>query len=93
MIPVRHVTSAVVIDLLRRQPISAGKVRFAWDMAAGAALARATTVELSAEGTMLVKAATRAWAREVERSSELLLTRLRELLGSETVARIAVRWK
>ena len=91
MIPVRHVTSAVVIDLLRRQPLSAAKVKFAWEVAAGPAIARATTVELSADGAVLVKATTPAWTREVERSSGLLLTRLREMLGTETVKRITVR--
>ena len=50
---------SVVIDLIRKQPMSTAKVAFAWRMAVGPAVERATstrlredrTLEVSAEGT------------------------------------------
>ncbi len=91
MIPVQHVTPAVLVELLRRQPLSPGKVRFAWEAAAGPALARATTAALDARGTLHVRTSTAAWAREVARSRPLLLERLRALLGAEIVTALEVR--
>lgn len=80
-----------MLDLLRRQPLSPAKVAFAWQTAAGAALARAATAALDADGTLIIKAATAAWAREVERSRDLLLGRLRDILGADVVRRFVVR--
>jgi predicted nucleic acid-binding Zn ribbon protein len=91
MIPVQHVTPAVLIELLRRQPLSPAKVRFAWEAAAGRALARATTAELDAAGRLHVRTSSAAWAREVKRSRALLLERLRALLGAEVVTALEVR--
>ena len=91
MIPVKHVTPTVIAELLQRQPLSPGKVRFAWEAAAGPALARATTAELDARGTMRVRTTSAAWAREVTRLRALLLERLRALLGAEIVTALEVR--
>jgi predicted nucleic acid-binding Zn ribbon protein len=91
MIPVQHVTRAVILELLQRQPLSPGKVRFAWETAAGPALARATTAELDAHGTLHVRTTSAAWTREVTRSRALLLERLRALLGTEIVTALEVR--
>jgi len=90
MLPVRQVGAAMLADLLRRQPLSSAKVRFAWEQAAGPALSRATTVTLDAAGTCRVRAASPAWAREVNRSRKVLLERLRIMLGPEVVSRVEV---
>ena len=91
MIPVSQFSPSVVIQLVRRQPLSSAKVAFAWRTAAGPALARAATAELGEDGTILVRASSAAWAHEVERSRALLLARLREMLGPDVATRLAVR--
>ena len=91
MIPVKQLTPSVVTELLRRQPLSPAKVGFAWRTAAGPALARAATAELREDGTIVVRTTTAAWAKEVERSRALLLTRLQEMLGPDVATRLAVR--
>jgi len=93
MIPVKQLTPSVVTELLRRQPLSPAKVAFAWQTAAGPALARAATAELREDGVILVRATSAAWAKEVERSRALLLTRLQEMLGPEVARRLAVGMK
>jgi len=65
-------------------------VSFAWRAAVGPALERETSVRLI-DGTLVVDAASRLWAREVTRSSPIILRRLQSLLGSETVVAISVR--
>jgi hypothetical protein len=90
MLPVGQVGAAMLVDLVRRQPLSSAKVRFAWEQAAGPALSRATEVTLDAHGTCHVRAVSPAWAREVGRSRDVLLGRLRTMLGSETVSRLVV---
>jgi len=91
MIPVSQLSPSVVIQLVRRQPLSPAKVGFAWRIAAGPALARAATAELREDGTVLVGASSAAWATEVERSRALLLARMQEMLGPEVAVRLAVR--
>lgn len=91
MIPVKQVSAFVLGSILRRQPLSPAKVTFAWQAAAGAAVARATAVELRADGALEVRAASALWAREIERSRAVLLTRVRALLGEDIVTRIVVR--
>lgn len=77
-------------DLLKAAPLSAGKVDFAWKAAVGPALQRTTSVKL--EGTrLLVDAANVQWAREINRSSRLILSRLQLLLGKEAITEIDVR--
>lgn len=76
--------------LLRDAPLSPGKVAFAWQAAVGAALARVTAVRLE-DGTLLVDAPSRQWAREVSRSSHVILSRLQALLGTEVVTKLHVR--
>jgi predicted nucleic acid-binding Zn ribbon protein len=65
-------------------------VSFAWRAAVGPALERETSVRL-VDGTLLVDAASRLWAREVTRSSPIILRRLQTLLGSDAVVGISVR--
>jgi hypothetical protein len=90
---VRPLNSAIpgaLVELLRDAPLSPGKVSFAWRAAVGPALERETAVRL-VEGTIVVDATTRLWAREVTRSSPVILRRLQTLLGSDAVVGISVR--
>jgi predicted nucleic acid-binding Zn ribbon protein len=77
-------------ELLRGAPLSPGKVGFAWRAAVGPAVGKVTTVHLEGR-QLLVDAASITWAREVERSTPVILTRLQTLLGKETVTSITVR--
>jgi predicted nucleic acid-binding Zn ribbon protein len=77
--------------VLRRQPLSDGKVRFAWTAVVGAALSRVTTVRLRSDGTLLVRATSDAWRRETYRSRRIIRERLTELLGKGVVRKIDVK--
>ena len=80
----------VLHELLKGQPLSEGKVNFAWRAAVGAGVERVTAVRLDG-GVLVVEAASTEWARELTRSSSLILTRLKALLGPDEVTRIVVR--
>lgn len=89
----RRLTSALpgaLSELLRGAPLSPGKVSFAWRAAVGPALERDTSVHLE-NGTLFVDARSGHWAREVRRSSSIILSRLQQLLGNDTVTAISVR--
>ncbi len=89
----RPLTSALpgaLAELLRDAPLSAGKVSFAWRAAVGPAVGRETAVRLES-GTLIVDAATAHWAREIRRSSSIILDRLQKLLGPDAVTAISVR--
>src|SRR5712671_2759043 len=87
---ISHIVPAALMELLRPAPLSDGKVAFAWKAAVGPALERATTVKLEG-GTLIVETIGPQWTREVKRSSGVIITRLKTLLGAETVQRIDVR--
>ena len=89
MRPLAHALPGALAELLKGQPLSAGKVAFAWRAAVGPKVERVTAVRLDA-GVLVVEAASSAWAREITRSSGLILTRLKTLLG-DSVERIVVR--
>ena len=90
MRPLAHIVPAALRHLLHDAPISQGKVGFAWRAVVGGALGRATRVSL--DGTvLLVETTSTEWSREVMRSSPVILSRLRELLGPDVVERIEVR--
>jgi predicted nucleic acid-binding Zn ribbon protein len=92
MLPLANVVPAAVIELLRSAPLSDGKVSFAWRTAVGPALERSTTARL--EGRVLVVVASDPqWMRELERSREVILARVRSLLGASVVSRLEVRSK
>jgi hypothetical protein len=84
MLPVQGIATSVVADIIRRQPPSAAKTTFAWSVAVGPALARATTVELR-NHNLIVMARDARWQRELERARHTILTRVQLLLGSDTV--------
>jgi len=87
---ISHALPGALATLLRDAPLSPGKVTFAWKAAVGSAIERATSVRLEGR-ELLVDAVSAQWAREVSRSSPVILARLRELLGPDVVARITVR--
>ncbi len=90
MRPLNSAIPGALAELLRDAPLSAGKVSFAWRAAVGPALERETAVRLI-DRTLVVDAASRLWAREVTRSSSMILRRLQTLLGADTVVQLSVR--
>jgi predicted nucleic acid-binding Zn ribbon protein len=89
MIPIHHFGAGVLAEIVRRQPASKERTAFAWQLAVGPALARATTVELAEGGLLTVRAADRRWLAEVERAREVVLQKMQHLLGRDQVTRIA----
>jgi predicted nucleic acid-binding Zn ribbon protein len=80
----------VLADLVRRQPPSAGRTNFAWQLAVGPALARATSVEL--EGTVLtIRSTDPRWLKEIDRAKPAILPKLQQLLGDDQITRIRTR--
>jgi predicted nucleic acid-binding Zn ribbon protein len=90
MQPLRDTANRVLRDLLAPQPTTAAKVTFAWRIAAGSALARATSVTWRDHGVLVVSARSDAWRREATRARPMLLTRLAALLGPDVVRTIRV---
>jgi hypothetical protein len=76
--------------LLDAQPLTSGKVRFAWQIVAGPAMSRATRVDWTQAGGLRISASDATWRREVERARPLLASRLRKLLGPEAVRQISI---
>ena len=91
MIRANRVIPAVLAEVIRKAPLCPEKVDFAWRSAVGAAVARVTNVRLDDEGVLWVLAADPQWAREVKRSSRLILARLQPLLGAGVAKKIHVR--
>ena len=90
MIPAAQGATVALAMLLRDQPLSPGKVAFAWSAAGGGAVARVTTLALDSEGGLAVIAADEQWARELHRARPLITERLNRLLGDGVVKRIEV---
>jgi predicted nucleic acid-binding Zn ribbon protein len=82
---------AVLADVIRKSPLCAEKVEFAWGSAVGPAMKRMTSVRLDAEGVLHVTASDAHWAREVKRSRALLLARLEHMLGRGVVTRLQLK--
>jgi predicted nucleic acid-binding Zn ribbon protein len=80
----------VLGELLARQPASPGKLRLAWQMAVGPAVARAARPDLAADGTLRIRVQDLHWRREIDRSRDLILGRLQALLGRDTVRRLVL---
>lgn len=91
MIPLQHCVPSALVELLKTQPLSPGKVSVAWQVAVGANLARASQVELTDTGILEVSAADERWARELTRSRDLLQARLESFLGPGVVSKVVVR--
>jgi predicted nucleic acid-binding Zn ribbon protein len=90
MIPVQSFATGVIAEIVRRQPASRDRTNFAWQLAVGQALARATTVELS-DGVLNVRAVDRRWIREIERARETVLAKMQHILGADAVRTLRTR--
>ncbi|MFI5179578.1 MAG: DciA family protein [Vicinamibacterales bacterium] len=75
--------------LLAGQPTTEAKVTFAWQVAAGPAMARASRASW-ADGTLRVVPRDAAWQREIQRARALLVARLTQLLGPDVIRSIVV---
>lgn len=91
MDPIQNLLLDAAATCLRPAPLSAAKVQCAWRLAVGASLARATEARLGEGGVLDVDAGDSPWRREVERSRDLILQRLRAMLGPDVVRTIRVR--
>ncbi len=90
MDPLHAVLPSVLSDLLKKGPVSPGKLELAWQAAVGSTLARVTQVRLGAPSVLLVAVADERWQREVKRSTKMILARLRALLGDAVITRLEV---
>ena len=89
MIPVGEFMPAALQTVLRHAPLTPEKVAFAWRLAVGAAVDKATTIELR-DGVLRVEAKDAAWQREIERSAGVVRARLEALLGPRVVRSVSV---
>jgi predicted nucleic acid-binding Zn ribbon protein len=90
MVSLQKTMPAVVAELLKRGPMSEGKIEMAWNLTVGVALTRVTRARLIRDGLLQVTAADERWVRELRRSVPTIVPRLNALLGSEVVTRIEV---
>ena len=82
---------AVVAEIIRKAPMCDEKVTLAWRLAVGPAIAKVTTVRLVPDGTLHVKADTKAWVDAVRKSTSLIHLRMGDLLGENLVKRLEFR--
>ena len=80
----------VLPALLARAPLTPEKIDFSWRLAVGAPVHRACTVALR-NGTLTVKVPDRAWAREIDRSADVIVVRMQRMLGADAVRRLDCR--
>ena len=90
MIRADRIIPAVLSEVVRKAPLCPEKVEFAWRAAVGPAVERVTSVRLDDKGVLHVTAADAHWAREVKRSTKLILARLANLLGDDVVKKLRV---
>ena len=87
----RSTSTVVIKSLLDSQPTTSAKVLFAWQIAAGPALARAGTAEWSAaDRTLRIAARDALWARELRHARTTIQTRLQHWLGSDVIERVVI---
>jgi predicted nucleic acid-binding Zn ribbon protein len=82
---VSQVIPAVVEEVVRKAPLTPEKVAFAWRMAVGPAVGKATSVRLGENGVLYVTCDSPAWTSAVKKSVPLIQRRLRALLGADAV--------
>jgi hypothetical protein len=87
VVPVQTFMPAALASVLRRAPLTPEKVSFAWRTAVGAAVDRATGVELRGS-TLVVQVRTEEWRHEISRSMGMIRARLNVVLGDDVVQRI-----
>lgn len=86
----QQTAARVLGPLLNAQPLSPGKVAFAWSIAAGPALSRASIPTWTPDGTLRIRARGAAWKTELERARPMVTERLTHLLGPAAVRRIII---
>ena len=89
MLPIQHLSSGVIAEIIRRQPSSPARTTLAWQLAVGTALARATTVELS-EGVLTVHSPDPRWTLEITRARDVVLGRVQHYLGPAHVKTLRI---
>ena len=89
MIKANQVMPAVVAEVVRKAPLTDEKVAFAWRLAVGAAVAKATSVRLGSDGTLHVTTDSPAWTDSIRDSVGMIRSRLAHYLGENAVKRIA----
>ena len=89
MLPLQSFSQGVLAEVIRRQPPSKARTAFAWQLAVGPSLARVTTVDQTGR-VLTVRAADPRWTVEIERAREVILSRLQELLGPDSVTHIQI---
>jgi hypothetical protein len=89
VIKANQVLPGVVAEVVRKAPMTDAKVAFAWRLAVGPALDKATRVRLAADGTLYVAAESNAWLDSVRASVGLIRSRLAHYLGDDAVKRIS----
>ena len=90
MIPVQQVMPSALASVLRLAPLTPEKVAFAWRTAVGAAVDRASSVELRGS-TLVVVVKSEQWRHEVARSSPLIRSRVNFVLGDGVVTWIDIQ--
>jgi hypothetical protein len=90
VIQASKVMPAVLADVIRKAPLTDEKVQFAWRLAVGPAVDKATTVRLAPNGTLYVKTTAPAWNDAIAKSFGLIRSRLAHFLGETAVARIDI---
>jgi Dna[CI] antecedent DciA-like protein len=90
MLALKDTANDVLRDLLANQPTTAAKVTFAWQIAAGAAMARAAQVAWTGDGTLRLRPRDAAWRRELQRARPVIAERLTQLLGGNVVRAIVI---
>ena len=90
MEPLRHAASNALQMLLDGQPTTAGKVTFAWTIAAGPIVSRAGAPQWSENGTLRVRARDAAWRLEIRHARPVIAERLDRLLGPGVIRRIVI---
>lgn len=90
MEPLQQTAARVLGPLLHAQPLTPGKVSFAWTVAAGPLLARHGSPHWHSDGTLSVHARELAWIPALERARPVVAERLAHLLGPGVVRRIVI---
>ena len=90
MEPLGATANAALRRLLDGQPTTAAKVAFAWRMAVGPTVDRATATDWRSNGVLVVRSHGEAWRRELWATRSMLLRRMQDLLGADVIARLEV---
>jgi len=80
-----------LVGIVRPAPLSVEKVLFAWRLSVGPAVARATRVTLGDDRVLVARLADGRWHSELDRQSRMILSRMQDLLGDDTVTRLELR--